>query len=172
MLLDLHNRFVSNPQYAIDPMPVYVAGLSSGGAETMVLGCLAPDIFAGIGINAGPPLGVTTLQIGSVPSGTTATTAGNNCKTLAGANAPAFATQVAGVVWGTNDYTVAQGYGPLDAAAMRVVYGGSFTKGAAVTVPTGGSNIPYMDANGKVRTLGDGDGQYDFRFRVHRDHVE
>jgi poly(3-hydroxybutyrate) depolymerase len=59
---------------------------------------------------------------------------------------------VAGVIWGTNDYTVAQGYGPLDAAAMRIAYGGTFTKGAAVTVPTGGSNIPYTDANGKVRT--------------------
>ena len=95
---------------------------------------------------------MTTAQISSVPSGTTATTAGNNCKTLAGANAPQLATQVAGVVWGTNDFTVAQGYGPLDAAAMRLAYGGNFTKGAAVTVPTGGSNIPYTDANGKVRT--------------------
>ncbi|RYE97670.1 MAG: PHB depolymerase family esterase, partial [Oxalobacteraceae bacterium] len=152
VLLDLVNRFVSNPQYAIDPNQVYVAGLSSGGAETMVLGCLAPDIFAGIGINAGPALGVTTAQIGSVPSGITAASAGNNCKSLAGTNAPAFATQVAGVVWGTGDYTVAQGYGPLDAAAMRVAYGGSFTKGAAAGVPAGGSNIPYKDANGRVRT--------------------
>lgn len=152
VLLDLVNRFVGNPQYAIDPNQVYVAGLSSGGAETMVLGCLAPDIFAGIGINAGPALGVTTAQIGSVPSGTTAASVAERCKTLAGANAPQFATQLAGVVWGTNDYTVAQGYGPLDAAAMRLAYGGSFTKGAAVSVPAGGSNIAYMDANGKVRT--------------------
>lgn len=152
ILLDLINRFLSNPQYAIDPKQVYVTGLSSGGAQTMVMGCLAPDIFAGIGINAGPALGVSTTQIGMVPSGFTATTAGNNCKNLAGANAPQFATQVAGVIWGTNDYTVAQAYGPLDAAAMRIAYGGSFTKGATVTVPTGGSNIPYTDANGKVRT--------------------
>lgn len=152
ILLDLVNRFVNNPQYAIDPKQVYVAGLSSGGAQTMVMGCLAPDVFAGIGINAGPPPGVTTLQIGAVPSGYTATTAANNCKNLAGTNVAQFSTQVAGVIWGTNDYTVAQGYGPLDAAAMRIVYGGSFTKGAAVTVPTGGSNIPYFDANGKLRT--------------------
>jgi len=152
ILLDLINRFVSNPQYAIDPKQVYVAGLSSGGAQTMVMGCLAPDIFAGIGINAGPPPGVTTLQIGAVPSGYTATTAANNCKNLAGANASGFTTQVAGVIWGTNDYTVAQGYGPLDAAAMRIVYGGTYTKGATTTVATGGSNIPYTDANGKLRT--------------------
>jgi poly(3-hydroxybutyrate) depolymerase len=152
ILLDLINRFVSNPQYAIDPKQVYVAGLSSGGAQTMVMGCLAPDIFAGVGINAGPPPGVSTTQIGAVPSGYTATTAANNCKNLAGTNVPQFDTQVAGVIWGTNDYTVAQGYGPLDAAAMRIAYGGSYTKGAAASVPTGGSNIPYTDANGKLRT--------------------
>jgi len=152
VLLDLINRFVGNPQYAIDPKQVYVAGLSSGGAQTMVMGCLAPDIFAGVGINAGPPPGVSTLQIGAVPSGYTATTAGNNCKTLAGTNVAQFATQVAGVIWGSNDYTVAQGYGPLDAAAMRVAYGGTFTKGSTATVPTGGSNIPYTDASGKLRT--------------------
>lgn len=152
VLLDLVNRFVSNPQYAIDPRQVYVTGLSSGGAQTMVMGCLAPDIFAGIGINAGPPPGVTTAQIGIVPSGYTATTAANNCKNLAGSNLAQFGTQVASVIWGTGDYTVAQGYGPLDAAAMRLAYGGSYTKGATATVPTGGSNIAYTDANGKLRT--------------------
>ena len=152
VLLDLINRFVNNPQYAIDPKQIYVAGLSSGGAQTMVMGCLAPDIFAGLGINAGPPPGVSTTQIGMVPSGYTASTAANNCKNLAGTNAPQFGSQIAGVIWGTNDYTVAQGYGPLDAAAMRIAYGGSYTKGAAVSVPTGGSNIPYTDANGKLRT--------------------
>ena len=72
ILLDLINRFVSNATYAIDPNQVYVTGLSSGGGETMALGCMAPDIFAGIGINAGPPPGTTTAQIGAVPSGYTA----------------------------------------------------------------------------------------------------
>jgi poly(3-hydroxybutyrate) depolymerase len=152
VLLDLINRFVSNSQYAIDPNQVYVAGLSSGGGETMVLGCLAPDIFAGIGINAGPPPGTTTTQIGAVPSGYTATTASNNCKALAGAHLPQFSTQIASVIWGTSDLTVAPAYGPLDAAAMRLTYGGTFTKGASATVPTGGTNIPYTDSNGKLRT--------------------
>jgi poly(3-hydroxybutyrate) depolymerase len=152
VLLDLIQRFVGNAQYAIDPKQVYVAGLSSGGGETMVLACLAPDIFAGAGINAGPPPGTTTLQIGSVPSGYTATTAANNCKALAGSNTSSFSTQIAGVIWGTSDYTVSQQYGPMDAQAMRLSYGGTYTKGTTTTVATGGSNVPYTDANGKLRT--------------------
>ncbi|RQR32736.1 poly(3-hydroxybutyrate) depolymerase [Burkholderia sp. Bp9143] len=152
VLLDLVNRFVSNSQYAIDPNQVYVAGLSSGGGMTMVLGCIAPDIFAGIGINAGPPPGTTTAQIGYVPSGYTATTAANQCKAWAGSNVSKFSTQIAGAVWGTSDYTVAQAYGPLDTAAFRSIYGGTFTQGAKVTIPGGGTNTPYSDSSGKVRT--------------------
>lgn len=152
VLFDLVNRFVGDPQYAIDPKQVYVAGLSSGGGQTMVMGCLAPDIFAGVGINAGPPPGVTTFQIGAVPFGYTATTAANHCKNLAGTHAAQFATQIAGVIWGTSDFMVAQAYGPLDAAALRSVYGGTFTRGAVVAVPGGGSNIPYTDSAGKLRT--------------------
>jgi poly(3-hydroxybutyrate) depolymerase len=152
VLLDLVNRFVTNAQYAIDPQQVYVTGLSSGGGETMVLACLAPDIFAGAGINAGPPPGTTTLQIGYVPGGYTATTAGNNCRALAGGASGSFATQIASVIWGTSDYTVAQAYGPMDAAAMRIAYGGNFYQGATTSVAGGGSNIPYTDVNGKLRT--------------------
>jgi poly(3-hydroxybutyrate) depolymerase len=152
VLLDLISRFVNNAQYAIDPKQVYVAGLSSGGGETMVLACIAPDIFAGAGINAGPPPGTTTLQIGSVPSGYTATTASNNCKALAGSNSSSFSTQIASVIWGTSDFTVSQQYGPMDAAAMRLSYGGTYTKGSTATVADGGSNVPYTDANGKLRT--------------------
>lgn len=152
VLLDVVKRFVSDPQYAIDPNQVYVTGLSSGGGQTMAMGCLAPDVFAGIGINAGPTPGTTTAQIGSVPSGYTATTAANKCKAMAGASASKFSTQIAGAIWGTYDYTVAQAYGPIGTAAMRLAYGGSFTPGGTVAVPGGGSNVPYLDSNGKVRT--------------------
>jgi poly(3-hydroxybutyrate) depolymerase len=152
VLLDVVNRFVSDPRYEIDPNQVYVTGLSSGGGETMALGCLAPDVFAGIGINAGPTPGTTTLQIGAVPSGYTATTAAGKCKAMAGGNTSKFSTQIAGAIWGTNDYTVGQAYGPVATAAFRQIYGGSFTSGGTVAVPGGGSNVPYLDSNGKVRT--------------------
>lgn len=152
VLLDLIKRFTGNAQYAIDPNQVYVAGLSSGGGETMALGCLAPDVFAGVGINAGPPPGTTTAQISYVPSGYTAANAASSCKALAGSSSASFATQIASVVWGSSDYTVSQQYGPMDAQAMRLVYGGTFTKGASTTVATGGTSIPYTDANGRLRT--------------------
>lgn len=152
ILLDLVNRFKNNPQYDIDPNQVYVTGLSSGGGETMVMGCLAPDVFAGIGINAGPTPGTTTLQIGYVPSGYTSATAANKCYAMAGANADKFATQIAGSIWGTTDYTVAQAYGPIATAAFRQIYGGTFTKGATTAIAGSGSNIPYTDSNGKLRT--------------------
>lgn len=152
VLLDLVGRFLADARYAIDPNQVYVTGLSSGGGQTMALGCLAPDVFAGIGINAGPPPGTTILQIGSVPSGFSASTAAGKCSTMAGAQQGKFATQIASVIWGSNDYTVAPAYGPIDAAAMRIAYGGVFTKGAQVPVPGGGSNTPYTDSTGKLRT--------------------
>jgi poly(3-hydroxybutyrate) depolymerase len=152
VLLDLINRFVTNSQYSIDPNQVYVTGLSSGGGETIVMGCIAPDIFAGWGENAGPTPGTTTLQIGMVPSGYTSANARDNCKTLAGSNSGAFATQVAAGVWGTSDSTVAPGYNPLMMDAMRQIYGGTFTKQASTSVATGGTNTYYKDSSGRIRT--------------------
>lgn len=150
VLLDLVSRFVNDPQYAIDPNQIYVTGLSSGGGEVMVLGCLAPEIFAGLGNNAGPSLGTSSSQISSVPSGYSATTAANNCTTLAGNKASSFSTQISSAVWGTSDFVVGQAYGPLNMSAMRIVYGGTFSS-STFTVSGGGSGTQYTASN-KVRT--------------------
>src|SRR4051794_24621087 len=45
-LLDLVRQLTGNTSLNIDPNQVYITGLSSGGGETMVMGCLAPDVFA------------------------------------------------------------------------------------------------------------------------------
>ena len=151
VLLDLVNRFKNDAQYAIDPNQIYVTGLSSGGGQTQVLGCLAPDIFAGTGNNAGPALGTSSGQIGSVPSGFTSDTAATNCRNIAGSNASYFSTQIAGAIWGTSDFLVAQAYGPLNMESMRKVYGGSFTS-QSLTVAGGGSGSTYKDSSGRIRT--------------------
>lgn len=150
VLLDLINRFKNDAQYAIDPNQVYVTGLSSGGGQTMLMGCIAPDVFAGIGNNAGPALGTSSGQISSVPSGYTSTTAKNNCVNLAGSNASHFSTQIANAVWGASDYTVGQAYGPLNMEAMRMVYGSTYSSGS-ITVAGGGSGTQHT-LNGKIRT--------------------
>jgi poly(3-hydroxybutyrate) depolymerase len=155
ILLDLISRFKGNSSYSIDPNQVYVTGLSSGGGMTMVMGCIAPDIFAGMGINAGPTPGTTTGQIGTVPSGYTSSNAASICKQWAGTHSGSFSTQITNTVWGTSDYIVAQGYGPIATAAMRSIYGGTFTKGSTFTVSGGsgnGTGTPYSDSNGHVRT--------------------
>jgi poly(3-hydroxybutyrate) depolymerase len=155
ILLDLINRFVTNSQYAIDPNQVYVTGLSSGGGMTMALGCLAPDIFSGIGINAGPAVGTPTSAISYVPSGVDANSTASVCKQYAGTHASSFSTQITSAVWGTQDYTVTQSYGPMDTAAMRIVYGGTYTKGSNFTVSGAsgnGTGTPYTDSNGHLRT--------------------
>ena len=58
----------------IDPIHVYVVGLSSGGALALKLGCKAPELFAGIGAIAGPSVGSNqwqaTVDGGSIPART------------------------------------------------------------------------------------------------------
>src|SRR5262249_32239037 len=46
-----------NPTLAIDPRQVYVVGLSAGATVAMQIGCMAPDVFAGVGSVAGDAIG-------------------------------------------------------------------------------------------------------------------
>ncbi|MBC8067267.1 MAG: PHB depolymerase family esterase [Deltaproteobacteria bacterium] len=135
----------------IDPAQVYLAGLSSGGGETVVLACLAPDLFAGVGVIEGPALGTTSLQIGYVA--TTAEAAATACETLAGEHAAAFATQLAVSYTDSFDFTVAQGYAELNADMFAARYGGGLDTASfdladqPGTAPMGAGTY-YADAEG------------------------
>ncbi|MCA9550701.1 MAG: PHB depolymerase family esterase [Myxococcales bacterium] len=112
-LLDLVRDLLADGSLGIDPNQVYIAGLSSGAGEAVVMGCLAPDVFAGVGVNAGPAVGTSQQQAGLV--GTTAAAAETVCRQLAGAAEADLASQVASIITGTADYVVAQGYATVNA---------------------------------------------------------
>jgi poly(3-hydroxybutyrate) depolymerase len=121
----------------------------------MVMGCLAPDVFSGVGIAAGPTVGTTAFQISSVATDLSRGT--GTCLSLAGTHVASFDTQLVGVIAGTNDYTVAQGYADLNADIFAGIYGDLAgaelgTAGFAVTALEGyqprGTGTLYSDADG------------------------
>ena len=90
----------------IDPKAVYVVGVSSGASLSLLLGCAAPDVFAGIGAMEGPSVG--SPQAAAVLDGrliplTTVSVAIETCKALAGRKSAFFRTQVANIAYGDMD---------------------------------------------------------------------
>lgn len=137
----------------IDEDQVYVAGLSSGAGQAFVSGCLAPDIFAGVGINAGPMVGTASTQASQVAG--TAAQGVTTCRSFAGNQSAHFGTQLASIIYGTMDFIVAQGYGPRNAEVLGTIYGdGAALPGAALDVTQlpgfqpAGTGTVYSDADG------------------------
>ncbi len=129
-ILTTTQEIISDAQYNIDPDQVYIAGLSSGGAQAMTTGCKYPNVFAGMGLDAAPSAGTSMNgALGDIPEGDTEKAAAT-CKRLAGNNSSNFATQITSTAYGTNDggFTgVPKGYGLINAGAMAIIYGASKT---------------------------------------------
>ncbi|GAB3161238.1 hypothetical protein GCM10027059_10910 [Myceligenerans halotolerans] len=149
-LLALVDELLADTSLGIDADQVYLTGLSSGGGETLVMGCLAPDVFAGIGSNAGPAVGTSSLEISYVA--TTQAEATSVCQDFAGTASGSFGTQLTSVVYGSDDSTVAPGYNPLNAQVMAGIYGAtsesSFSLGSLEGSNTSGSGMLWSDADG------------------------
>lgn len=149
-LLQLAQSLLARGDLNLDKDQLYISGLSSGGGETTVMGCLAPDVFAGVGINAGPTVGTTSGQIGSVA--VSKSQGVQTCRNFAGSPGAAFQTQVASVIYGRNDTTVAPGYNVLNAGIMAEIYGagttGQFSLSGLAGNNTVGSGTLYSDAEG------------------------
>lgn len=149
-LLALVDTLLGRTALDLDADQVYLSGLSSGGGETMVMGCLAPDVFAGVGINAGPTVGTTSSQISSVS--TTKSAATSTCTRFAGSHTAGFDTQLTSVIHGNDDYTVATGYNRLNAEVMAGLYGATATSPVTMSAlpgtSTAGSGTMWSDAEG------------------------
>lgn len=149
-LLSLASTLTARASLGIDGDQVYVSGLSSGGGQTMVMGCLAPDVFAGIGINAGPTVGTSSGQISSVA--VSKNQGVSTCTSFAGSASGAFETQLTSVVYGNNDSTVATGYNTLNGQIMADIYdadqASTFGLSGLAGTNTSGSGTLYSDAEG------------------------
>ncbi|WGL16624.1 PHB depolymerase family esterase [Microbulbifer bruguierae] len=119
-LVDLASSMSSDPDRKIDPSQVYIAGLSSGAVFANTTACIAPDIFAGMGISAGPSIG--TSPAGAIRHCEAADVA-SRCNSYASTHADHFSTQITAIAHGTEDSTVDQCYNRQNAEGLASVYG-------------------------------------------------
>lgn len=120
-LINLTKALIARGDLNIDPGQVYLSGLSSGGGQSMILGCLAPELYAGLGINAGPSTGTASSEI-SRPK-TSYETMLNTCKNLANGKEQFFKTQIASIIYGNNDYIVSTNFNLFNADILKTIYG-------------------------------------------------
>ena len=127
-LIDLANAMSGDAARQIDPDQVYIAGLSSGASFANTTACLAPDVFAGMGVSAGPSIG--TSSNGALGPCEAADVAAR-CDSYAGsAYRQYFSTQIASIAQGDADTTVNQCYNTQNSEGMAELYGVEIVPGS------------------------------------------
>ncbi len=111
-VISLALRLVTDGELGIDPDKVFVSGFSYGGGMAAVLACVAPDVFTGVGIDAGE----------AVEPNMTADAAAGVCIDLAAGNARYLATQSTSIFVGSEDSSGLVRSAPLSADTMNDVY--------------------------------------------------
>ncbi|WOX06172.1 extracellular catalytic domain type 1 short-chain-length polyhydroxyalkanoate depolymerase [Microbulbifer pacificus] len=119
-LIDLANTMSGDASRNIDPDQVYIAGLSSGAVFANTAACIAPDVFAGMGISAGPSVG--TSPSGAIRNCEKADVA-SRCGSYAGSYSSHFSTQISSITHGTSDAVVDNCYNTQNAEGMAELYG-------------------------------------------------
>ena len=149
-LISLATALRTDSSYSIDDSQVYIAGLSSGAAFAHTTACLAPDIFAGMGVSAGPSIG--TSSSGAIGSCEYANVA-QRCQQYAGSYSGDLTTQIASIAHGDADTTVDQCYNRQNAEGMASVYNvGELT--GSTTIGNGARTAQeYLWQNGRVSML-------------------
>ncbi|MBT0585607.1 extracellular catalytic domain type 1 short-chain-length polyhydroxyalkanoate depolymerase [Alteromonas oceanisediminis] len=149
-LISLATSLSGNSAYNIDADQVYIAGLSSGAAFANTAACIAPDVFAGMGISAGPSIGTSSSgAIGSCESANVAL----RCEQYAGSYSGFLDTQVASIAFGDADTTVDQCYNRQNAEGMADVYGVDELPGSNVVTENGRTADEYLWEDNRVSML-------------------
>lgn len=149
-LISLANSLSSNSVYNIDIDQVYISGLSSGAAFANTTACIAPDVFAGMGISAGPSIGTSSSgALGSCEAANVSL----RCNQYAGSYSSFLDTQVASIAFGDADTTVDQCYNRQNAEGMADVYGVSELPGSNVVTQNGRNANEYLWQDNRVSML-------------------
>ncbi|XOV80343.1 MAG: alpha/beta hydrolase family esterase [Aestuariibacter sp.] len=149
-LIALANSLSGNTAYNIDADQVYIAGLSSGAAFANTTACLAPDVFAGMGVSAGPSIG--TSSSGAIGSCEQANVTAR-CNSYAGSYSSHFATQIASIAHGDADTTVDTCYNRQNAEGMAGVYGVQEQPGSNIVNIAGRTAEEYLWDDNRVSML-------------------
>ena len=143
-----------DPAYDIDPAQMYIVGFSSGGGQALILGCVAPDLYTGVGAVAAPYLGSTINEI-TGPNGN-GQGAATLCEQFAGGNAGDLATQTGIVFNDANDFTVAQQHGQIDLEMFALTMSDGIATMNSESFDM--SSLPGSDPAGTVTVYSDGSG--------------
>jgi poly(3-hydroxybutyrate) depolymerase len=151
-IIGMVRSVLADPLFGIDPAQVYVTGISSGGGQAYALGCLAPDLFAGVAPVAAPtlPVGMTLFSI--VRVSTDEATGLAHCRQLAGAYGEHFQTQLFVQAHGAGDRLVNARYGPQNLAVFGSLYDAG-RAGQCDSVERGGSERFLADETGARAVL-------------------
>ncbi|MGZ5279882.1 MAG: PHB depolymerase family esterase [Pseudobdellovibrionaceae bacterium] len=120
-VFELLAELSKDPLLKIDSRRVYVSGLSSGAGEALLLGCLRPDLIAGVGLNSSPAVPSDSKDISRPPI--TGAEMATFCKSLAGANAAAFESQSLSVITADLDHVVNVQHSKVIVDAFQLIYG-------------------------------------------------
>lgn len=149
-LISLANTLVANNSHNIDAKQVYIAGLSSGAAFANTTACLAPDVFSGMGVSAGPSIGTSSNgALGPCESADVQA----RCQSYAGSYASHFATQVASIAQGDKDTTVNLCYNTQNSDGMAALYGVNQISGTNTITEGSLSAQETLWDNGRVSKL-------------------
>ncbi|MFL0799029.1 MAG: PHB depolymerase family esterase [Agarilytica sp.] len=149
-LIDMVNALLADISLNIDANQVYITGLSSGAGMANQMACLAPDVFSGVGINAGPAPGSDGTDLANpiiqiVPGA-------ENCYTLAGPFQDSLYSQVYNNVHGTNDNIISPSHAERNTQIFRAAYAGDptgeTTECGVSTLPGNGDVTTYCDSFG------------------------
>lgn len=123
-LIALTESLLQRSELRLNAKKVFVSGLSSGSAQAMILACLRPDLFRGLGLAAGPVLGSGITDLYAAPR-ITGAEAAQLCRDLAGTRSPFFAHQITSIIFDERDSSVSPMHSALALEAMSIVYGGT-----------------------------------------------